>query len=256
MKRFTCSVRPMTLALTLACGLGLLGPARAQPSAEAPTPVTAPGAVPEAGAPRQAERPLALSYRVQWQAGKASKAQTWYLLRDGERAVVQRPELEDIWTRSAEGHIGFERVFHADRSVVTYTTGELKTLNVYPQWDSLATLFDARKLPQLQRVGRDAKAGVTRYKGRIGHEQIEVDWLDEAGVAQRVLRQELGRSVRFTLQARHDVPPASWPVPARGAEAYQRYDAADFGDMENNPVIRKASHMDVLAGWRQPHEHD
>ncbi|WP_290869091.1 hypothetical protein [Aquabacterium sp.] len=256
MKRFTCSVRP--LALTLACGLALIGPTWAQTSAPTPvqTPEAASDVAPEAAAPLQAERPQALSYSVRWQAGKVSKVQTWYLLRDGERAVVQRPELEDIWTRSAQGHIGFERVFHADRSVVAYSTGELKTLNVYPQWDSLATLFDARKLPQLQRVGRDAKAGVTRYKGRMGHEQIEVDWLDEAGVAQRVLRQEQGRSVRFTLQARHALPPASWPVPARGTEAYQRYDAADFGDMENNPVIRKASHMDVLAGWRQPHEHD
>ena len=42
---------------------------------------------------------------------------------------------------------------------------------------------------------------------------------------------------------------------ARSAD-YLRIDAADFGDMEYDPVVRKAEAIDIRAGWRSAHAHD
>ncbi|WP_309624744.1 hypothetical protein [Methylibium sp.] len=40
------------------------------------------------------------------------------------------------------------------------------------------------------------------------------------------------------------------------AADYLRIDAADFGDMEYDPIVRKAEAMDVKAGWRVAHRHE
>jgi len=37
---------------------------------------------------------------------------------------------------------------------------------------------------------------------------------------------------------------------------YRQLDAADFGDMLKDPVVRKASRLDVGAGWRVEHGHE
>jgi hypothetical protein len=36
---------------------------------------------------------------------------------------------------------------------------------------------------------------------------------------------------------------------------YERFDAADLGDMDYDAFARKAEAYDVKLGWRQPHEH-
>ena len=40
-----------------------------------------------------------------------------------------------------------------------------------------------------------------------------------------------------------------------GYNDFQRLDAADFGDMDDNPVVRQEEARDALAGWRKPHSH-
>ncbi len=59
--------------------------------------------------------------------------------------------------------------------------------------------------------------------------------------------------VRIELEQRAAAPLPGWLVGAAGAQGYARIDAADFGDMEYDPVVRKAEALDVRAGWRQAH---
>jgi hypothetical protein len=37
---------------------------------------------------------------------------------------------------------------------------------------------------------------------------------------------------------------------------YLHIDAADFGDMDYDPVVRKAEALDTRLGWRASHKHD
>ena len=64
-----------------------------------------------------------------------------------------------------------------------------------------------------------------------------------------------GRSGRvlFERTALHAEAPASWPQAGAGIDHFQRLDAADFGDMIYNPVVRKTQALDERAGWRRPH---
>jgi len=37
---------------------------------------------------------------------------------------------------------------------------------------------------------------------------------------------------------------------------YWHQDAADFGDMDYDPVVRKSEALDMRLGWRASHKHD
>jgi hypothetical protein len=205
---------------------------------------------------QQEAKTVAAAYRVQLQSGKQpARTQTWYVIRDAKRIVIGKPGVEDIWRRNDTGQVSFERVFHDDKTVVEYAAGELATLGLSPNWLELGSLFDPAKLSQLKKVPATSQAGLTRYQGRLGHEQIQTIWLDAIGMPQSLVRTEHNRVVRFTLVKHFDQAPAEWPVMSQAIDDYARLDASDFGDMEYNPVVRKAMHLDVLAGWRTEHDH-
>lgn len=205
---------------------------------------------------QQEAKTVAAAYRVQLQSGKQpARTQTWYVIRDAKRIVISKPGVEDIWRRNDAGQVSFERVFHDDKTVVEYAAGELATLGLSPNWVELGSLFDPAKLSQLKKVPTTSQVGLTRYQGRLGHEQIQTVWLDAIGMPQSLARTEHNRVVRFTLVKHFDQVPADWPVMSRAIDDYARLDASDFGDMEYNPVVRKAMHLDVLAGWRTEHDH-
>lgn len=231
-------MRSLLLSISLLCGV-LTGTQAAEP------PVV-----------QQEGQAVAAAYRVQLQSAKQpARTQTWYVIRDAKRIVISKPGVEDIWRRNDAGQVSFERVFHADKTVVEYAAGELATLGLAPNWIELGSLFDPAKLAQLKKMPGKPLAGLTRYQGRLGHEQIQMVWMDAIAMPQSLVRTEHGRVVRFTLQKCLDQPPADWPVMSSAVDDYTRLDASDFGDMEYNPVVRKAMRLDVLAGWRTEHDH-
>lgn len=201
--------------------------------------------------------PVAAAYRVEFRLGQQwRKPQTWYFIRETQRISVIKPGIEEIWHRSDAGQLSFDRIFHADKRIVEYTPGELRTLMVVPKWAELGALFDPDKLGQLQARPGPAGADWARYSGKLGAEHIELEWLPAQTLPRKLVRSMKGRAVRFTLLAQHARAPADWPCPEQGSADYQRTDAADFGDMQADPFIHKASRMDVQIGWRHPHDHE
>lgn len=202
----------------------------------------------------QAADPVTASYRVALQSGKrAAQVQTWYIQREPQRIIIYKPHMDDVWRRDQAGQISFERVFHDDRTIVEYTAGELRTLGVTPVWDELASIFDPAKLQKLKPVG--SKAGVTAYQGKLGEEQVKVEWLPEQSLPRSLVRSAHGKSVRFALLKQPALLPESIVAAHQAMDNYTRLDASDFGDMEYNPVVKKAMHLDVMLGWRTEHEH-
>lgn len=202
----------------------------------------------------QAADPVTASYRVELQSGKrAVQSQTWYIQREPQRITIYKPQMDDIWRRDQAGQISFERVFHDDRTIVEYTAGELRTLGVTPVWDELASIFDPAKLQKLKPLARTA--GAASYQGKLGEEQVKVEWLDEPALPRSLLRSAHGKSVRFTLLKQPATLPDAIVAAHQALDHYTRLDASDFGDMEYNPVVKKAMHLDVQLGWRAEHEH-
>jgi hypothetical protein len=187
----------------------------------------------------------------------AASVQTWTLSRRADRITFIKGAIEEIWTRDAHGGIGLSRIFRSDKAIVDYSPGELKTLGMQPRWETLGTLFDEAAIRMLMPRGVSTVAGreVYRFTGKLGAEQVDLAWDAKARLPVRLLRNGPTGRVSFELQATHEVAPSTWPIAGAGSDSFERIDAADFGDMESNPMVRKAYAYDVGLGWRTAHSH-
>jgi len=225
----------------------------AQPVAA--TPLAA--ASPPAGAAQPADAPnLAARFRVTWTPrGRPAQIQQWQLQRSAtEISWIKGDGREDIWRRDASG-IRLERVLRRDRHVIDYSAGELRTLGVVADWRALGSLFTDADLARLQPLP-DPKAGAwPHYRGVVSGEQVDLRWDPVARLPVQLLRRGKTGQVLYQRLALRDTPAADWPGAGAGTGDFQRLDAADFGDMDGNPVVRQEEARDALAGWRKPHAH-
>jgi hypothetical protein len=187
----------------------------------------------------------------------AASVQTWTLSRRADRITFVKGPIEEIWTRDARGEIGLSRIFRDDGAIVDYSVGELKALGVQPRWETLGTLFDEAAIRMLLPRGVSKLAGreVYRFKGKLGAEQVDLAWDAKARLPVRLVRSGPAGRVSFELQASNDLMLPVWPIAGAGSDRFERIDAADFGDMESNPVVRKAQAYDTGLGWRSAHGH-
>lgn len=183
----------------------------------------------------------------------------WTFIRDARQIALLKGAIDEVWHRDEQGRVRFERVFHDDQRVVDYSTGELATLDVRVDWTALSTFIDPRELLPLKLVsvrGRGADARVT-LRGAVGGEMLVVEWMPALQLPASLKRTgKDGAITRIDLRQHTAVAPASWPVPGARSASYLRLDAADFGDMDYDPVVRKAEALDIRLGWRTAHQHD
>jgi hypothetical protein len=209
--------------------------------------------------------PIAARYVVtigRTSAGKqrnTPQIHTWYFYRDAERVALLKGNVDEVWYRDAHERISFERVFHDDARVVDYSTGELATLQVNADWAALSRFVDPAELAQLRLVSKQGKGRDAQWhlRGRVGKEHLDVVWLPVLELPQRLTRHLPGvTSVRMQLVATDKKPRLDWPVVGDTSANYLHLDAADFGDMDYDPVVRKSEALDMRLGWRSSHKHD
>ena len=228
-----------------ACSL----PAVAQPlPAASAAQVTA---VPDLAAPD-----LVARYRVTWTArGRAAQVQHWQLQRSAtEISWIKGGGREDIWRRDRSG-IRLLRVLRNDRHLIDYSAGELRTLGVQADWQALGSLLREADLARLRRLPDPQRGAWPHYRGDLDGERVDLRWDPVARLPVQLLRRSKAGQVSYQRLAPHDLPAADWPRAGAGTEDFQRLDAADFGDMDYNPVVRREEARDALAGWRVPHPH-
>jgi hypothetical protein len=231
--------------------------------------------LPPAGAAQAADEPLAVPapmpapmsarYRVTTitaaAPGRAAvkRSSLWTLHRNAEQVALLKGAIDEIWSRDAQGRKSLQRVFHEHRKVTDYSTGELATLGVDADWLALATLVDPHERATLKTTARSGSGATTwlRLEGRRGAERTRIDWLPALQLPALVVRLTgNGSSSRIELLAHAAQPPADWPQPGARSADYLHIDAADFGDMGNEPVVRLSEALDARSGWRQAHAHD
>ncbi len=240
--------------LGLACGVSAAAPAAA--TASAPDLGLGVGLEPTARAARYA-------VTITPPGGHAAdRRAVWFFYRDASRIAMLKGAIDETWTRDAQGRIAFERSFHDHAKVTDYSPGELLTLGLQPDWAALATFVDARELAGLQLKGRSGHgAGLRlRLEGRAspaGVDSLRVDWLPALQLPALVLRGSAAQgSTRIELLQQAARAPADWPQPGARSAGYLHLDAADFGDMDYDPVVRLSEALDIRSGWRKPHAHD
>jgi hypothetical protein len=184
---------------------------------------------------------------------------TWYFYREVQRIALLKGSVDEVWFRDVQQRISFERVFHDDERVVDYSTGELATLHVKVDWTGLSTFVDASELAQLKLMSKQGQGRDARWhlRGRVGQDLLTVDWLPALQLPQRLTRQiKGGPTVRMELVASAQSPLPTWPELGVKSAHYLHLDAADFGDMDYDPVVRKSEALDTRLGWRASHKHD
>jgi hypothetical protein len=190
--------------------------------------------------------PLAAQYRAVWQgAGRPARTETWTFYRDAQRIALLKPQEQEVWLRDRSG-VRLQRLFHADRTLVDYSAGELRTLRIEAEWSALATLFDERLLARLRRPRGD------HWAGRLGDERLTLQWDPQRRLPVTLVRQGPHGTLTLTrLAVAAGMVPPHWPPPTPDRDDYDRLDAADFGDRADDPFVRRLLAREVRLGWRQ-----
>ena len=200
-----------------------------------------------------AAAPLAARYRLK----SGSIDSDWYLWRDN--ATVETADLatgqNTIWEKLGRDDYRYRRVFNREQRVVDYSPGEIRTRNGEPDWPKLESVVSPQLLAALRRGESRPAFGQTaaHYSGTIKGQQIDLWWLEQARLPMYLEIVSAGRHLAMTLQALHDRAPADWPR-ATGEKIadYGQIDAADFGDMENDPFVARVMQQ---GGSHRGHEH-
>lgn len=105
-------------------------------------------------------------------------------------------------------------------------------------------------------VAARTRDGLQRLRGKVAGEQVELLWDAQARLPVTLVQTSARGRVRFERIAVEPGVQAAqaWTGEARAAD-YTRIDAADFGDMEHDTVVRIAMAFDERLGWRRAHRH-
>ncbi len=142
-----------------------------------------------------------------------------------------------VWCRTPDG-IELREVDIADKRIVTFAPGELRTLNMESDWVRLSELMPVSMLPRLEKTGHGTLYGqsLERFGGSDSKGQrIELDWLPDV-----------------MLPARYHLGPASAPeaitllqlarttarVAYTSLDGFSETDHADIGDEVTAPDAR------------------
>jgi len=172
----------------------------------------------------------------------------WFFYREGDHIETAQRDYAEVWQRDDRQAVTLRRVFHGERKIVEYTTGELRTQHRLKDWRELGSILDARTLSRLRRVGTDTvlKQPAVRYVGHSGDTRIEVLWLPRLNLPARIVRST--PQSRYSLVLRELLPAAAaaWPrVDAAATADFEIIDGSDLGDREYDPFVRKVLSMDT-----------
>lgn len=208
--------------------------------------------------------PLAARFVVTVRPGRGGHARgsthTWHFQRNETQVALLKGPIDEIWHRDARGLLSFERVFHDDQQAVDYGSGELAALGVQADWVALSTFVDPRELVGLRLISRKGhgRNEIVNLKGKTANGgSLALEWQPALQLPRRLARTEAnGRVTHMDLAEHAAEPRAGWPLPGARSAQYLRFDAADFGDMDHETVVKKSEALDIRSGWRTAHHHD
>lgn len=209
------------------------------------------------------DKPLAARYETVGvdRAGRVTRKSDWYLVRTASRIETAGDGRAEVWERSARGDVSMRRVFRDDRFILEYHPGDLRAMSVEPEWRALGAVLDPNVLPKLTPTGSKRALGRTAhvYRSGTGRDRVEVWWIEELSLPALVKRTgELGAYTMKLVDIRESAP-SDWPLASHWrTEEFRVVDAADLGDLEHDPVVKRIMRADTSrqAGSARPHAHD
>jgi hypothetical protein len=208
-----------------------------------------------------AVEPLAARYETTF-AGKDAPAveqPAWYFVRTPERITTASGERAEIWERAANGSIWLQRAFREHRFVVEYAPAELAARGSKPDWEGLGAIVSAAVREALKQTDETREVfGKTAQilRGQRNGEDVEVWWLGKEGIPALLKRGNARGVLTMRLAELRENAAADWPIAAyEQTREYRWVDAADLGDMEHDPAIKRLLREDGIGDSHLAHEH-
>lgn len=148
----------------------------------------------------------------------------------------------EVWSLNKYGDIEHNRVFVLDKTIVDYTNGQLKTLDKLQQWNQLVSVYDPKQISKLSKAGEKVLFGkaVSIYEGLLNGLPTIIWWISDMKIPAYVQLGEGNSRTSMTLKEVYTQTPSNWKwVDPSNLLNYARIDASDFGDMENDPFVKK-----------------
>jgi hypothetical protein len=209
------------------------------------------------------DRPVAARYETVGvdRTGRITRKSDWYLVRTASRIETAGDGRAEVWERSERGDLSMRRVFRDEQFILEYHAGDLRAMNVQPEWRALGAVVDPDVLPQATRIGSKKVLGRTTQGYRIGkgRDRVEVWWIAEPALPALVRRTgELGVYTMKLVELRESAP-SDWPLASQWQTAeFRVVDAADLGDLEYDPVVKRIMRADASrqTGPAGAHAHE
>ncbi|MDD5462188.1 MAG: hypothetical protein PHG00_11260 [Methylococcales bacterium] len=175
---------------------------------------------------------------------KATSTKAWFFWR--KPGMVQTQDADghygEIWQRTANGSIQYRKLYHVDKTAIEYMPADMPTNNMSFDWIKLSSMLDQQELHALKPVKktRVLDRSAELRKGKVDNRDIEVLWLPDVSLPASIISKDKTGRAELRLIA---IEPLSAthrkPVDIEEIANYRHIDAADFGDMENDPFVKK-----------------
>jgi len=191
---------------------------------------------------------VACRYEMKVMSHANNKALTdhraWFFWRQANMIQTQDADGDygEIWERTDNGTIQYRKLYHTDKTAVEYMPADRPTNQMNFDWYKLSSMLSREELDALKLVkkthvlGRNAEL----RKGKTDDQNIEVLWLPDEKLPAKIIRKDKNGSMELRLA--EILPLSKAPRKSVDLEAianYRHIDAADFGDMENDPFVKK-----------------
>jgi len=175
---------------------------------------------------------------------KIPSINAWFFWRTSNMIQTQDENGDhgEIWQRTANDNIQYRKLYHADKTAVEYMPADMPTNNMNFNWDKLSNMLSQSELDALKRVKKThvMNRNAEVYKGKIGKETIEVVWLPDEKLPASIIRKDKVGTIELHLVEIEALSVArQQPLDVVDIGNYRHIDAADFGDMENDPFVKK-----------------
>ncbi|WP_394753800.1 hypothetical protein [Crenothrix sp.] len=180
---------------------------------------------------------------------KAATHKAWFFWRTSNSVQTQDADSEqgEIWQRTATGNIQYRKLYHSDKTAVEYMPADNASNNIDFDWPKLSSMLSKQELDVLKSVDKSEILGrnAQQYAGKINGQSIEVQWLVAEQLPASILRKDDHGTVELRLIEITPLATAQHkPVTVEDIASYRQIDATDFGDMENDPFVKKVMAAD------------
>ncbi len=172
--------------------------------------------------------------------GQQYQRYEWHFWRDRDYLEIENLAEHggEVWTRLANGQIGYQQLLHANRQLIDYLPADLDALGARPDWQVLSRLLIA-PLADMHITGSASSFSqpAVIYRNGVSNDADLLVWLTQSQLPAVIQIQHQDQRLLTRLLELYDLAQSPWPFARAGA-----YQSTDFADLGDKPLIEQQLH--------------